>query len=88
MVPPVEVPKGATTASAPASNGMSSVWDTVYGSGFYVSHIVGSKYYAQALVSGSRGTVFNVEMFGLAPAQNGARGVAKDNKGNVYKLVY
>ena len=49
QVPPVQVPQGANTANAPATNGMSSVWDTVYGSGFYVSHVLGARFYARAV---------------------------------------
>jgi len=37
-MPRVQVPKGANTATVPADS-MSSVWDTVYGSGYYVSHV-------------------------------------------------
>jgi hypothetical protein len=89
LVPRVQVPKDATAAHAPATKGMSSVWDTVYGSGFYVSHIVGGRgFYAQAVVSGNRGTVLNMEIYGLGtPAQNGPIGVAKDSQDNVYKMV-
>ena len=88
-VPPVQVPRDATAANAPATNRMSSEWDTVYGSGFYVAHIVGAKYYFQAVVSGNLGTVLNFEMY----TANGVgalftNGVATDNKGNIYKLVY
>jgi hypothetical protein len=90
VVPRVEVPKNATAADAPATNGMSSVWDTVYGSGFYVSHILGrGGFHAQAVVSGNEGTVLDMEIYGIGtPAQNGPIGVAKDNKGNVYKMVW
>jgi hypothetical protein len=86
----VKVPKDATAANTPATNDMLSVWDTVYGSGFYVSHIVGGGgFYAQAVVPGNRGTVLNLEIYGIGThAQNGPIGVAKDNKGNIYKLVW
>lgn len=92
VVHPVKVPKGANTATAPATNGMQSVWDTVYGSGFYVSHVLGTRYYAQAVASGDRGTVLNVEMYRPGGEPEGKRvsaikGVAKDNKDNIYKLV-
>ena len=83
-IPPVQVPKDATAANAPATNDMSYEWDTVYGSGFYVAHIVGATNYYRAVLSGNRGTVLNFEMLGL----NVLKGVVKDNKGNIYKLVY
>lgn len=90
VVPRVQVPKDAAAANAPVTNDMSSVWDAVYGSGFYVAHIVGGRgFYAQAVVSGNHGTVISVEIYGVGtPAQNGPIGVAKDNKDNVYKMVW
>jgi hypothetical protein len=90
LVPRVQVPKDATAANAPATNGMSSVWDTVYGSGFYVSHVMGGRgFYAQAVVSGNRGTALDMEIYGLGTTtQNGPIGVAKDNKDNVYKMIW
>jgi hypothetical protein len=86
-VPPVQVPKGANTAIATADS-MSSVWDTVYGSGFYVSHVLGARS-ARAVVSGNRGTVFNVEMYATPEGEHNfvIKGVAKDNKDNIYKVV-
>ena len=92
MVPRAQVPKGANTASAPTTNGMSSVWDTVYGSGFYVAHVLGTRLYAQAVVTGNQGTVLNVEMYKPEGEHesnpvSAVKGVAKDNKDNIYKLV-
>jgi len=82
-VPQVQSPKDATAAVATETDDMSSVWDTVYGSGFYVAHIVGAHNYYQAVLSGNRGTVLNFEMLGGL-----AKGVVKDNKGNIYKFVW
>src|SRR5947208_16137854 len=59
--PPV-AKAGATASTAPDSN-MSSVWDTIYGSGFYVSHVLGQRLYVQAVIPGNRGTVLKVEMY-------------------------
>lgn len=89
QMPRVKVPKGANTASAPDTNGMSSAWDTVYGSGFYVSHVLGSTN-AQAVASGDRGTVLNVEMYAMPEGDKNVivKGIAKDNRGNIYKVVY
>jgi hypothetical protein len=87
MVHPVKVPKGANTATAPATNGMQAVWDTVYGPGYYVSHVLGTKYYAQSVASGDKGTVLNVEMYMPEAGSGGIKGVAKDNRDNLYKLV-
>jgi hypothetical protein len=88
-VPRAKVPKGANTASAPEANGMSSVWDTVYGSGFYVSQVLGSTN-ARAVASGDRGTILNVELHATPEGEKTLiiKGIAKDNKGNIYKVVY
>jgi len=71
---------------------MSSIWDTVYGSGFYVSHVLGTRLYVQAVIPGNRGTVLNLEMYRPEERESniiGAiKGVAKDNKNNIYKLVF
>ena len=88
-VPRAKVPKGANTASAPEGNGMSSVWDTVYGSGFYVSQVLGSTN-ARAVASGDRGKILNVELHATPEGEKTliVKGIAKDNKGNIYKVVY
>jgi hypothetical protein len=86
-VPRAQVSKGANTAIAPADS-MSSVWDIVYGSGFYVSHVLGARN-ARGVISGDRGTVLNVEMFATPEGEHTfvIKGVAKDNKDNIYKVV-
>ena len=91
---PVRDPKGATTAGAPSSagtpatSGMSSVWDAVYGSGFYVAHVLGDQYYAQGVITGDRGTVVNVEFYHAVRPSTHIAGVARDSKGNIYKMVF
>jgi len=90
IVNPVQAPKGVPVAAAPA-NGMASVWDSIYGPGYYVSRVLGARYYAQAVVAGNRGSVLNVEMYRPVDSTAGdigsIKGVAKDNKDNIYKLV-
>jgi hypothetical protein len=85
------IPTGAGPASAPATNEMASVWDAVYGQGFYLAHIVGNKDFARGIASGNRGTVLNVEMYRVTDKRPEDttlfKGVAKDNKGNIYKVV-
>ena len=88
-VPRGQVPNAA--AAAPAMIGMQSEWDTVYGAGFYVAHVLGAKLYAQSTATGDRGTVLKVEMYRSENAEGNIvaaiKGVAKDNKDNIYKLV-
>lgn len=87
---PAKPARNSNTATA-ADNSMSSAWDTIYGPGFYVSRVLGAQYYAQAVVTGNRGTILNVEMYRPSDdAEKGigvVKGVAKDNRDNLYKLV-
>lgn len=86
---PPSVEKSGANAAAPES--MASVWDAVYGPNFYVSHVVG-QLMARANVTGERGTHVQMEMY--RPVGEGGdvpinfRGVARDDKGNVYKVVF
>ena len=87
-----EVCKGTWTRVVPAdpSTSMSSVWDAVYGSGYFTSHVLGAKLYAHAAITGSRGTVLTVEFYRPNPGSEQIRvfGVAKDSKDNVYKMAF
>jgi len=76
----VQSSKGPNSVTAPTTE-LSGAWDSIYGPNFYSSRIIGAKYYAQAVARGNRGTILNVELYG-------DKGVAKDDKGNIYKLVF
>lgn len=71
---------------APAS----SMWDAVYGSGYYIAHVVGDRNYARAAITGSKGTVLHVEFYQIATEENRVRlfGVASDGKDNIYKIAF
>jgi hypothetical protein len=56
-------------------------WDAVYGEGFFVAHVLGKKF-GQGVFTGNQGTVLQVESL------DGKNGVAVDNKGNTYKMVW
>jgi hypothetical protein len=85
-------PAAATTAAAATADNMSAEWDTVYGTGFYVANVLGARLYARAVLAGNRGTTLHVELYKPDRVQNtsvGAiRGVAKDDKGNIYKVAF
>jgi hypothetical protein len=66
--------------SLPQPN-LAFVWDAVYGDGFFVAHILGNKF-GQGVFTGNQGTVLQVETL------DGRNGVAVDNKGNTYKMVW
>jgi hypothetical protein len=87
----VPAPAGAAEVNDPAANDMPSVWDAVYGQGFYLSHIVGNKEFVRAVATGNRGTILNVEMYRAKAKDSNIppdiKGVAQDNKGNIYKVV-
>jgi hypothetical protein len=84
--------QAATTAAAAAPDNLSAEWDTVYGTGFYVANVLGTRLYARAVLTGNRGTILRVELYKPDRVENttiGAiKGVAKDDKGNIYKVAF
>jgi|SRR5690348_3329719 hypothetical protein len=77
--------------STPSDNPIASDWDTIYGQGFYVAEVLGSRQYLQAELTGNRGTTLHVEMYWPQVQDRDAvvpgKGVATDNHGNVYKIT-
>jgi hypothetical protein len=76
-----------------ASFNLASAWDTVYGQSFYSAHVLGARLFTRTAMTGSKETILQVEMYKQedekADATSlGIRGVAKDSKGNIYKLVF
>jgi hypothetical protein len=72
---------------------MPEVWDTVYGSGFYIANVLGNRLYAQSTVTTNRSTILNIEFYkpdahAQSPEVGAIKGVAKDNKDNIYKLTF
>jgi hypothetical protein len=85
-LPDGEVCSGHWSFSPPpdASNSMASVWDTVYGQGYYVANVSGQSPFAHFIMTGDRGATVTVEFYG--PHHKWV-GVAKDSKGNIYKVT-
>jgi hypothetical protein len=77
---PVTKAPGAPESYPPQPN-LAFAWDAVKGSGYYVSHVLGNKI-AQGVFSGDHGTVLQVE------SVDNYSGVAVDNRGNIYKIVW
>ena len=79
------------TSAGGSTENMASIWDFIYGQGFYVSRVLGSKLFARAEVHGDKGTVLQMQMY-RSPGDDDApiniRGIAKDNHGNIYKVVF
>jgi hypothetical protein len=85
--------KQASGAAAPGSDSMAAAWDAVYGQGFYVAHILGANRVAHVALTGTQGTVLQIEWWDQSHAGDGTtivgtRGIGQDSKGNIYKLVW
>jgi len=81
---------GATT---PESASLAAAWDAVYGQGFYVAHVLGANRVGHIVLTGTKGTVLQVEWWDQSRAGDGTtivgdKGIAQDNKGNIYKLAW
>jgi hypothetical protein len=76
-------------ASYPPQPNLAFAWDAVYGQGYYLATILGSENVGQAVATGDRGTVLQVEFHReqLGVPEDNHFGVAVDNKGNIYKVV-
>jgi len=87
--------KQSNAGIAPPFN-LSPDWDAVYGQGFYTAHVLGAHLFARTSITGSQGGTLKVEMISqdVASADPKAlnppeiKGVAKDDKGNVYKVSF
>jgi hypothetical protein len=76
---------GKPTAGTTETVDLAAQWDTVYGSGYYVSHVLGNKLYARATLAG-KSTIMHVELTNENNEPGHTRGVAQDNQGNVFKV--
>jgi hypothetical protein len=78
----------AISPNDPKARQMSAAWDSVYGAGFFVRHVLGSRVFARAVLTGNRGTILNVQFYDPKPGDVAAVvGVANDNSGNLFKLT-
>jgi hypothetical protein len=91
-------PKPAAPGADPSAQNLAADWDTVYGTGYYSFKVLSSQF-MRGVATGNRGTILNVEMYwneynSVPGPPNGSNvvremaGVAKDNKGNIYKLAF
>jgi hypothetical protein len=85
-IAPMSVGFSTAAASGSATNGMASVWTTVFGSGFSMRNLPGVNK-GEAMLVGDRGTVIQVEFYTGSGTANGS-GVAKDNKDNIFKVLF
>jgi hypothetical protein len=75
-----------TSATAVTPIDMAADWDSVHGTGYFAAHVLGNKLYARATLTGSKGTVLHVEFSNENNTRGNTKGVAEDNKGNVFKV--
>jgi hypothetical protein len=70
-------------------NPLSAQWDLVYGSGYYLAHVLGTDAYRIATLTGDKGSTIRIESTTLT--DNGGAvsqvGVAVDDKGDVFKIT-
>jgi hypothetical protein len=75
-----------TSATVVAPIDMAADWDSVYGTGYFAAHVLGNKLYARATLTGTMGTVLHAEFSNESNARGNTKGVAQDNKGNLFKV--
>ncbi len=92
LVPRPSGPANAAIPASPSTGTMASEWDLVYGPGFYVAHVLGSRQYARVEITGTRGSVLHAELYEPDNTEQqtlaSIKGVAKDDKGNIYKIAF
>lgn len=78
-----------TPVSYPPQPNLAFAWDVVYGQGYYAASILGSENIGQAMATGDKGTVLQIEFHReqLGAPEDTHFGVAVDNRGNIYKVV-
>jgi hypothetical protein len=73
-------PLGSPAGNPPQSD-LAAAWDAVFGQGYFVARVLGNSL-DQGIFKGPQGTILQVESL------DGQKGVAVDNRGNVYKMVW
>lgn len=85
-VAPTSAGIGVGTTAGTVTSGMASAWASAYGTGLYAGILPGVNR-GEAMLVGERGTVIQVEFFTGSGTANGT-GVAKDNKENIFKVLF
>ncbi|RYH21138.1 MAG: hypothetical protein EON54_25805 [Alcaligenaceae bacterium] len=85
-IAPMSVGVGGGVTNIVASSGLRSAWATAYGSGYSVRNVPGINR-GEAMLVGTKGTSIQVEFFTGSGTASGT-GVAKDNLGNTYKVLF
>jgi hypothetical protein len=85
----------ASPAEAALNAEMASIWDMVYGYQFYTGQVLGSKYHVKGVLTGTKGSTVNVELYkppedvgeNLRTSVENIKGIAKDSNGNIFKIA-
>jgi hypothetical protein len=83
------VSREPTDTTTPSGVNWPKAWDAVYGGGYYTANVLGARLHVRSTLTGSNGATLDVEMYRRdVPGQlTEIRGVAQDNRGNIYKIV-
>ena len=73
-------------SAAGVNDDLKATWDSVYGQGDYLAHVVGSPTHCTAKLTGSKQTIFRLEAYNET-ADTPLKGIAEDSTGNIYKLA-
>ena len=82
-----QVSKTDPAENVPPPPDVASQWDAVFGSGYYLAHVLGNGLYMRGIVTGNQGTVLTVEVSNESNRRGETRGIALDNKGNLFKVT-
>jgi hypothetical protein len=86
VIAPTSTKVSSMSASAVATSGLGSAWASVYGTGVSVER--GARINSgQAMLIGNMGTVIDIE-FKVGGGTASGYGVGKDNKGNIFKVIF
>ena len=85
-----------TSTTNPAVKDIAAAWDAVYGAGFYTAHVLGGTQFAQGECKSDRGTTMSFQVLQRVKensndtfnASKDMKGVAVDNRGNVFKMAF
>jgi hypothetical protein len=72
-------------SAAGVNDDLKGAWDSVYGQGDYLAHVVGSPTHCTAKLTGTKGTIFRLEAYNET-AETPLKGIAEDSNGNIYKV--
>lgn len=71
----------------PLTHALMSDWDSVYGAGYFGAHVRGARLHARAVLTGSAGSTAVVEVYNEHDVCGDTRGVARDTRGNLYRVT-